>query len=62
MKEYVKNRIKTDVYFRLIRDTKRRIHQALQGKTKSSSTRNILGIDIDLYRKWIEWQFTPELN
>ena len=21
-----------------------------------------MGIDIDLYRKWIEWQFTPEMN
>ena len=29
---------------------------------KSSSTREILGIDIDLYRKWIEFQFTPEMN
>ena len=30
--------------------------------TKQSSIRQILGIDIDLYRKWIEWQFTPEMN
>ena len=29
---------------------------------KSSSTKDILGIDIDTYRKWIEWQFTPEMN
>ena len=62
MNEYFKNRIKTDVNFRLIRNTRRRIHHALNGKTKSSSTRDILGIDIDLYRKWIEFQFTPEMN
>ena len=62
MEEYVKNRIKTDVNFRIIRNTRRRIHQALQGKTKSSSTRDILGIDIDLHRKWIEYQITPEIN
>ena len=62
MNEYVKNRIKTDVNFRLIRNTRRRIYQALQGKTKSSSTRDILGIDIDLYRNWIEYQMTPEMN
>ena len=30
--------------------------------TKQSSSINILGIDIDLYRKWLEFQFTPEMN
>ena len=62
MNEYIKNRTKTDVNFRLIRITRRRIHQALQGKTKSSSTRDILGIDVNLYKKWLEFQFTPEMN
>ena len=62
MNEYVKNRIKTDVNFRLICNTRRRIHQALQGKTKSSSTNDILGIDIDTYKKWYEFQFTTEMN
>ena len=57
-----KNRRKTDVYFRLICNTRRRIHHALNGKSKSSSTRDYLGIDIDLYRKWIEYQMTPEMN
>ena len=41
------------------KDTRRRIHHALiNNKSKSSSTRGISGLDIDLYRKWIEWQFT----
>ena len=62
MNEYVKNRIKTDVNFRLNRNTRRKIHQALQGKTKSSSTKDILGIDVDTYKKWFEFQFTPEMN
>ena len=62
MNECIINRIKTDANFRLIRNTRRRIHHALNGKSKSSSTREILGIDIDLYRKWIEWQFTPEMH
>ena len=56
IKEYTKNRYKTDVNFRLIRNTRRRIHHALNGKWKSSLTRDILGIDIDLYRKWLEFQ------
>ena len=30
--------------------------------TKQSSTKEILGIGIDLYRKWLEFQFTPEMN
>ena len=34
MNEYIKNRIKTDVNFRLIRNTRRRIHHALNGKSK----------------------------
>ena len=62
MNEYIKNRIKTDVNFRVIRNTRRRIHHALNGKSKSSSTRDILGMDIDLYRKWIDFQMTPEMN
>ena len=60
--EYFENRIEKDVNFRLIRNTRRRIHHALNGKSISSSTRDISGIDIDLYRKWIEYQFTPEMN
>ena len=57
---YFGNRIKTDVSFRLIRNTRRRNHHALKGKTKSPSTQEILGVDIDTYKKWIEFQFTPE--
>ena len=53
MNACVENRIKIDVNFRIIRHT--RIHKALNDKLKSSSTRDILGIDFDTYRKWIEW-------
>ena len=30
--------------------------------TKESSTKGILGVDVDTYRKWLEFQFTPEMN
>ena len=30
--------------------------------TKRSSTKEILGIDIDIYRKWIEYQMTPDMT
>ena len=56
------NRYKKDVNFRLICKTRSRIRQSLQGKTKSSRTKDILGIDIDTYEKWLEFQFTPEMN
>ena len=54
--------MKTDVNFRLIRNTRRRIHHVLNGQSKSSSTREILGVDIDTYRKWIEFQITPDMT
>ena len=30
--------------------------------TKQSSAKEISGIDVDTYRKWIEFQMTPEMN
>ena len=61
-KQYVKNRIKTDVNYRLIVYTRNRIYKFLKGMMKQSSSRDELGIDIDSYKKWIEFQFTPEMN
>ena len=55
IKEYMKKRTKTDVSFRLIRNTRRRIHHTLNGKSKTTCTLDILGIDIETYRRWIEW-------
>ena len=54
--------MKTDIHFRLIHNTKTRTHHALFGKSKSSATLDILGTDFDTYRKWIEFQMTPEMN
>ena len=59
---YLYTRYKTDNNFRLISITRSRIRKVLQGKTKSSSTINILGIDLDTYRKWIEIQTTPDMT
>ena len=47
---YEQNRINTDINYRLIKDTRRKIHHALNGKSKSSSTVEILGIDIETLR------------
>ena len=59
---YIKNRRKIDLNFKLICNTRNRIYKSLKGITKQSSARDILGIDIDLCRKWIELQFTPEMT
>ena len=59
---YLKNKRKTDVNFRIISNTRSRIYKSLKGMNKQSSTKEDLGIDIDLYRKWLEFQFTPEMN
>ena len=61
-KIYTNNRYKTDINFRLICKTRSRIYKSLKDTTKQSSSINILGIDLDTYRKWIEFQFTPEMN
>ena len=60
--EYEKNRINADKKYRLIKNTRRRIHHALNGNSKPSSAIDVLGIDIETYRKWIEYQMTPEMN
>ena len=57
-----RKRRQSDINYRLIKNTRCRIYHALNGKSKSSSTKDILGMDIDLYRKWLEFQFTPEMN
>ena len=53
---------KTDNNFRLICRTRSRIHQSSKNISKQSSTKEVLGIDVATYRKWIEWQMTPEMN
>ena len=59
---YLKNKRETDVKFRLIGNTRNRIYNCLKGMTKQSSTIDVLGIDIDTYKKWLDFQFTPEIN
>ena len=38
------------------------LHHALNGKSKFSSTKDVLGIVIVTYREWIEFRITPEMN
>ena len=59
---YLKNKRETDVNFRLISNTRNRIYKSLKGMMKKSSTIEILGIDIDLYRKWMKFQMSPDMT
>ena len=59
---YLKNKRETDVNFRLIINTRNRIYKSLRSMVKQSPTKEILDIDIDLYKKWLEFQFKPEMN
>ena len=58
----MKNRLKTDDSFYSSQNTNRRSHHVLKGKLKSSSSKDLKGIDIQTYRKWIEYQMTTEVN
>ena len=60
--ECTRKKIKTGIRFRLTKNTRCRIYEYLKDISKSSSTIVILGIDIDTYKKWIEYQFTPQMN
>ena len=61
-KIYFSNSYKTDVSFRLTHITRCRLRQPLNGKSKSISTKEILGIDVYLYKKWIESQLYGEMT
>ena len=59
---YLENKRETDVKFREVSNTRNRIYKSSKGMTKQSSTKDILGIDIETYEKLIEYQMTPEMN
>ena len=60
--KYHRNRHNNNTNVRLMQNTRSRINVALKGKSKSLRTREILGIDLDLYKKWIRFQMSPEMD
>ena len=60
--EYCRNRINNNTNTKLARNTRARINTALKGKSKSFKTMEILGIDVENYKKWLLFQMTPEMN
>ena len=47
---------------RLIVNTRNRIYKSSKSMSKQPSTEDILGKDVDTFKKWIGNQFTPEMN
>ena len=62
IKEYYRNRHNNNANAKLAQNTRTRINTALKGKSKSFHTKEILGIDIENYKKWLLFQMTPEMN
>lgn len=60
--EYQKKRYHTDVEYKLIKLTRGRLNNYLNGRHKSESTKSILGIDAKGYKKYLEGLFTEGMS
>ena len=59
---YVLEKKESDSNFLSFNNTRNRNSKSLKGLSKTSSTIDILGIDIDTYRRRIENRMTSEMN
>src|ERR1043165_496630 len=53
---YAKARKQYDPEFKLLTNLRGRLWEVLKGKSKSQTTRRLIGVDIEIFRKWIEFQ------
>src|ERR1043165_4110675 len=53
---YTKARKQYDPEFKLITNLRTRLWEVLKGKSKSQTTRQVIGVDIEIFRKWIYFQ------
>ena len=60
--KYRRERYHSDPSFKLMRNLRCRLHQALKGENKSAATQELLGICADECRKYIEAQFTKGMT
>ena len=60
--EYKKKRNWTDFNFRLLNETSRSFHPALKSELKSSSAMDKLVLYNGTYKKWINFEMSPEIN
>ncbi len=57
-KNWEREQVKKSPSYKIKRNLRRRIHHALNGKNKSKKTFELLGCDIDFFKKYIENKFT----
>ena len=55
-KEYLKARRRNDPEFKLLENLRVRLSNALRGKSKSQTTKQLIGLDFKIFTKWIEFQ------
>jgi len=59
---YVYHRRQTDPGFKLKHNLCKRLRKALQGRSKSARTLELIGCDIDFLRRWLEAKFLPGMT
>ena len=59
-KEQIKNRRKIDLNFKISEILRSKIHKFL--KNQKTSYINLLGCDLNFFKKWIEFQFVGNMN
>jgi len=61
-KQYEKNRMQTDINFRLLKSCRRRLNHAIKGNSKSASAKKLLGCTLEYLRQHLEKQFTERMT
>lgn len=61
-RQYINNKLRIDINFKLAQNLRKRINKALKGISKSKSTINLLGCSIKELRLYLESKFKIEMN
>ena len=60
--EYFKARKLYDPEFKLLTNLRSRLSEALRGNSKSQTTKQLIGLDFEIFTKWIKFQFTEGMS
>ena len=60
--EYITNKRKTDINYRLTENLRKRLNHALKGDTKFSSVLKLLGCSLESLKNHLESQFLPGMS
>jgi hypothetical protein len=59
---YERNKLKTDIYYKLVNHLRRRIYSAIKHNSKSQSTIQLLGCSVIQLKQHLESQFKPGMT